>query len=258
MRRIVVRVVMVLQAWVGTPEARQREAATVEFGSAKDVDVDAEENGVADTAGSDAGAVAADESAQWDEWDAAFTRHEGPFDISEVDLEADAVKRLDLGTLVITPFDKMNMQLQVDKAKEKVQALLISDGTSAMEVAVFAGPSRTSMLGEIRADVIKATTDADGRCAVVEGPFGAEIRRRLPVTTPEGKPATHLSRTWLCSGPGWVLRGVVMGKAALEPDNEAADTNMWEFFTNLVVRRGPEPAAPGSVLHMDVPQLEEK
>ena len=58
--------------------------------------------------------------------------------------------------------------------------------------------------------------------------------------------------------PGWLLRGVVMGKAALEPDNQDADLAMWEFFTNLVVRRGPEPAAPGSVLHMEIPQLDEQ
>ncbi|MGV8845507.1 DUF3710 domain-containing protein [Tessaracoccus sp.] len=202
--------------------------------------------------------TAGDDATQWEAWDAAFEREEGPFDIHEVDLEADEVKRLDLGTLILTPFDKMNLQLQVDKNKEKVQALLISDGASAMEVAVFAGPTRSSMLQEIRDEIIKATTEADGRIELVRGPFGAELRRRLPVTTPDGKPATHLSRTWLCSGPGWVLRGVVMGKAALEPDNEDADSTLWEFFSNLVVRRGPQPAAPGSVLVMDLPQLDEK
>ncbi len=194
-----------------------------------------------------------DETQQWEAWDAAFTREEGPFDIEEVDLDADDVKRLDLGTLVVTPFDKMNLQLQVDKAKEKVQALLISDGASAMEVAVFAGPTRASMVSEVRDEIIRATADAKGRVSVVEGPFGAELRRRLPVTTPEGKPATHLSRTWLVGGPGWLLRGVVMGRAALEPENQEADMAMWEFFTNVVVRRGQEPAVPGSVLTMEVP-----
>ncbi len=199
-----------------------------------------------------------DETLQWDAWDAAFAREEGPYDIEEVDLDADDVKRLDLGTLIITPFDKMNLQLQVDKAKEKVQALLISDGVSAMEVAVFAGPTRASMVSEIRGEIIRATAEAKGKVQMVEGPFGAELRRRLPVTTPEGKAATHLSRTWLVGGPGWILRGVVMGKAALEPDNEEADNALWEFYSNLVVRRGQQPAVPGSVLTMDVPQLNEK
>lgn len=234
-------------------------------GRRRDVDTDVDEDatkqaapGTEDTPDTGADAVELDESAQWEAWDDAFSREEGPFDIEEVDLDADEVNRLDLGTLVITPFDKMNLQLQVDKAKEKVQALLISDGTSAMEVAVFAGPTRSSMLEEIRDEIVKATAAAEGRVVMVEGPFGTELRRRLPVTTPEGQAATHLSRTWLCSGPGWVLRGVVMGRAALEPDNQEADGALWEFFTNLVVRRGPQPAAPGSVLLMDIPQLDEK
>ncbi len=199
-----------------------------------------------------------DEAHEWDEWDAAFNREEGPYDIEEVDLDADDVKRLDLGTLIITPFDKMNLQLQVDKAKEKVQALLISDGASAMEVAVFAGPTRASMVPEIRGEIMRATDEAQGKVQMVEGPFGAELRRRLPVTTPEGKAATHMSRTWLVGGPGWVLRGVVMGRAALEPDNQEADSALWEFYSNLVVRRGQQPAVPGSVLTMDVPQLDTK
>lgn len=193
---------------------------------------------------------------RWAAWDEAFDRDEGPFDIDEVDLEADDVNRLDLGTLIITPFEKMTMQLQVDQAQENVQAILVADGSSAMEVALFAGPSRTSMLPEIREEVIAATERENGTVEIVEGPFGAELRRRLPVTDPNGNPAMHVSRTWLVGGPGWVLRGVLMGKAALHPDDEEAELALFELFSNLVVRRGTEPAAPGSLLHMTVPTLE--
>ena len=193
---------------------------------------------------------------QWAELDAAFDRDEGPFDIEEVDLDADDVKRLDLGTLVITPFPKMTMQLQVDKEKKKVQAILVADGASAMEVAVFAGPMRTSMIPEIRDDVISGTANAGGTVDVVGGPFGAELRRRMPVKDAQGKPAVHVSRTWLVDGPGWVLRGVLMGKAALDPTDQDAELTLLEFFANLVVRRGSAPAAPGSVLTMSVPQSE--
>lgn len=196
--------------------------------------------------------------AEWDEWDAAFDREEGPFDIEEVDLEADEVKRIDLGTLIVTPFPKMSMQLQVDKTKEKVQAILVADGQSAIEVAVFAGPVRTSMLGEIRDGIIQATERASGRVEVVRGPFGAEVHRRLPVKDAKGNPAMHMSRTWLVDGPGWVLRGVVMGKAALDYRNEAVQLTLFEFFSNLVVRRGTDPAVPGSVLPMTVPVLDKK
>lgn len=197
-----------------------------------------------------------EQALEWLQWDAEFEREEGPFDIEEVDLDADDVKRIDLGTLIVTPFPKMSMQLQVDKKKEKIQAILVADGSSAIEVAVFAGPSRSTMNGEIRSEVIKATERAGGRASVVKGPFGAEIHRRLPVTDSKGKPAMHMSRTWLASGPGWVLRGVVMGKAALNHQDELAQLTLLEFFSNLVVRRGTQPAVPGSMLPMTVPQLD--
>lgn len=189
-------------------------------------------------------------------WDAEFDRDEGPFDISEVDLSADEdeVKRLDLDTLILTPFQGMNLQLQVDRAKEIVQSILVSDGQSALEVAVFAGPAKSSMTAEIRDEVVAVTERQGGKIQIVQGPFGAELRRALPAKDPEGKPAMHLSRTWLVPGPGWVLRGVLMGKATFEPDNADAQTKLFEFFSNLVVRRGTTPAAPGSLLAMKVPQ----
>lgn len=189
-------------------------------------------------------------------WDAAFDREWGPFDIDEVDLQADAdeVKRVDLGTLVLTPFEGMTLQLQVNKETNKVQSLLVGDGQSALEVGVFAGPAKSSMVGEIRSEIIRVTQQQKGRIDLVEGPFGAEVRRALPVKDQNDNPAMHVSRTWLVGGPGWVLRGVMLGKATFEPTNEAAQIALTEFFSNLVVRRGTEPAAPGSLLHMTVPQ----
>lgn len=189
-------------------------------------------------------------------WDAQFDRDWGPFDIDEVDLDADAeeAKRLDLGTLVLTPFEGITLQLQVDKATSKVQSLLVGDGQSALEVAVFAGPAKSSMVGEIRSEMIRATQQQKGRIEIVQGPFGAEIRRALPVKDPQGNPAMHVSRTWLVGGPGWLLRGVLLGKATFEPTNEEAQIALQEFFSNLVVRRGSDPAAPGSLLPMTAPQ----
>ncbi len=190
------------------------------------------------------------------EWDAAFDREEGPFDISEVDLDADddEVTRLDFGALVATPFPGMQLQLQVNRETNTVQALMVGDGSSALEVAVFAAPAKSSMVAEIRADVIRQTQAQKGRIQLAQGPFGAELRRAVPVTDAEGKQGMHVSRTWLVSGPGWMLRGVLLGRATFEPDNKEAQLALFEFFSNLVVRRGTAPAVPGSALPMRVPE----
>lgn len=192
----------------------------------------------------------------WREWDAEASREEGPFDITEVDLEADDVNRLDLGSIIVTPFQQMNLQLQVDKERTRVQAILVGDGSSMIEVALFGAPAKSSIIPEIRRDIIASTAKSKGRVAVVKGPFGGEIRRALPVTDPQGKSALHVSRTWLVEGPSWMLRGVLMGKAAMEPADLDASLTLYEFFANLVVRRGHAPVAPGALIAMTMPTQE--
>ena len=195
---------------------------------------------------------------KWAEIDEMFDRDEGPFDIDEVDLDEDDVQRIDLGALVVTPFEEMQLQLQVDEPRQQVQSFLVGDGTSAMEVALFAGPRRTSMLAEIREEITAATEKEGGEVTLLEGPFGVELRRRQPVTDAQGRRGTRVSRTWLVGGPGWVLRGIVFGRAALEPEDEDASIALLECFGNLVVRRGTAPAAPGSLIPLTIPDLEQK
>ena len=44
-------------------------------------------------------------------------REDGPFDIDEVDLDADDVERIDFGSLIVTPFENMQMQIQLDQTR---------------------------------------------------------------------------------------------------------------------------------------------
>lgn len=195
--------------------------------------------------------------AKWLEWDEEFQREEGPFDIEEVDLDADDVKRLDLGSLVVTPFPGMNLQLSVNK-EQVPQAIIVSDGDSAIEVALFGAPARTAYIPEVRREIIAASQGKNARTTIRRGPFGTEIARAFPVQTKEGGVGMQISRTWLAEGPSWVLRGVVFGKAALEPQNEDATITLTEFFANLVVRRGTAPVAPGAVIPFTIPEPEPK
>ena len=144
---------------------------------------------------------------KWAEIDEMFDRDEGPFDIDEVDLEGDDVQRIDLGALIVTPFEEMQLQLQVDEPRQQVQSFLVGDGVSAMEVALFAGPRRTSMLAEIREEITAATEKEGGEVTLLEGPFGVELRRRQPVTDAQGRRApTFPARGW-SGGPGGCSAG---------------------------------------------------
>ncbi|MGA4507588.1 DUF3710 domain-containing protein [Propionibacteriaceae bacterium G1746] len=181
-------------------------------------------------------------------------REDGPFDITEVDLEADEIERLDFGALILTPFDDMQMQLQVDQSTGQVQSALVMAGQSAIEVALFAAPARTSMVSDVIDEMAAAATEAGGESGVHDGPFGPEIRRMIPVQTEEGE-AYHVSRTWFAQGPRWLLRGVLMGEAAQtgEAELEGDGELLFEFFCNVVVKRGDEPMVPGDLIPMELP-----
>lgn len=201
-------------------------------------------------------------SDQWVDFDESRDwREDGPFDISEVDLDADDVTRLDFGSLVVTPFDGMKLQLQVKQGSNQVQALLVVGKHSAIEVALFSAPLRSSMLAEVRGQMQEATDAAGGKMTLVEGPLGTEIRRKLPAKQSEANlagvqtgQAFQPSRTWLAQGPRWLLRGVLMGQAAVANDVDAGEAQLlYEFFCNLVVRRGDAPKVPGELIPLDMP-----
>lgn len=184
-------------------------------------------------------------------------RADGPFDIEEVDLGGDEVTRIDLGTLIITPWPGLNLQLQVNEASQQVQAVTGVWQKSGLEVALFAAPAHGGLAREFREDVVEEAQQAGGTTEVVDGPFGPEVRRVLPQTGPKGEQLFHVSRVWFVEGPRWLLRGTLLGEAALDQD-EAASAPFLEFFRNLVVRRGDKPMVPGGLMTMELPQSKER
>lgn len=180
-------------------------------------------------------------------------RVDGPFDYEEVDLDADEIERIDFGSLILTPFENMQMQIQLDQQSGAVQSLLIMQGGSALEVALFAAPSTGLIIDDVHRDMMSGTASEGGEANVGPGPLGAELRRIVPVKTPEGQEGYHVSRTWLVQGPRWLLRGVLMGEAAFQEDLNATGQLLLEFFCNLVVRRDDSPRVPGDLITLQVP-----
>ncbi len=191
----------------------------------------------------------------WEALDASRDwRENGPFDISEVDLDADDVKRLDFGTLIFTPFPEMGMQLQVDQQTNAVQAVLVNHDQSAIEVSLFAAPAQSDLTRQVRDEMVRSTEQTGGEATLAEGPFGTEIRRVLPLQDSDGKRAFHISRTWFVQGPRWLLRGVLMGQAGMIEGVEGPAEVLYEFFANIVVRRDDVPHVPGHVIEMEIPE----
>lgn len=189
--------------------------------------------------------------------DAREWRAEGPYDIEEVDLEADTEDdppRIDLGSMVLTGFPGAELRLQVAEETQQIVSAMLVNGDSALELGAYAAPRSGGLWSELRDEIIESATEAGGSAALVEGPFGVELRRLLPVSTPDGEQGYQPSRMWVVEGPRWLLRGIVYGQAALEDGLASPVAELVAAFRHVVVRRGDEAMAPGDLLPLNLPE----
>lgn len=193
--------------------------------------------------------AALDEAEDW--------RTEGPWDVDEVDpdeLSEPDPMRIDLGSLLVTGFEGMELRLQIAEESGQVVSALMINGESALEVAAFGAPRSGGLWAELREEIIEATAEAGGSVAHAEGPFGTELRRLLPVTTPDGQQGYQPSRMWVAQGPRWCLRGVLYGEAAVTEGLDGPVAVLLDTFRSIIVRRGDDAKAPGDLLPLTVPE----
>jgi Protein of unknown function (DUF3710) len=184
-------------------------------------------------------------------------RSDGPFDLTEVDLDEETPEgqpRIDLGSMLVTGFPGAELRLQVAEESQQVVSVMLIGGDSAIELGAYASPRTGGFWPELREELIESATDAGGSAAVVEGPFGVELRRLLPVTTPEGEQGYQPSRMWVVEGPRWLLRGIVYGQAALEDGVDGPVAPLVTAFRQVVVRRNDQAMAPGDLLPLELPK----
>ena len=208
-----------------------------------------------------------DELARLDELE---WRGDGPWDISEIDdLEStEGRPRIDLGSIVLTGVPGSELRLQVaEDTNQIISAMLVietivvsPDGagpesySSALELGAYAAPRSGGLWAELRDDISASAAAEGGSASMAEGPFGVELRRLMPVTTPDGQQGYQPSRMWVAEGPRWLLRGIVYGQAAVEDDPESpVVAEVLDAFRQVVVRRGDEAMAPGDLLPLTMP-----
>ncbi|MDR1807915.1 MAG: DUF3710 domain-containing protein [Propionibacteriaceae bacterium] len=192
---------------------------------------------------------------EWEELDFAQDwRADGPFDIDEVDFDADDIARVDLGALIVTPEPDLKIQLVVDQKTKQADTLIVAAGDSALQVSVLAAPGTEGFVAEWRHHLLEETAQAGGEAQIAEGPFGTELRRVMPVTGPDGQQAQLKLRDWLVHGPRWLLHARLLGKAALDTADRGPAAELGEFFRNLIVRRGDVAQVPGTPVALHPPE----
>ncbi|MGH3413915.1 MAG: DUF3710 domain-containing protein [Marmoricola sp.] len=180
--------------------------------------------------------------------DEAAVSIDGPFDIDEVDVPEDIY--VDLGSVLIQPFEDSELRMQVEESSGDVLAVLLINEEGALEVRAFAAPRNGDLWSDARREIAADAARRGGTADERTGPFGSELFCQVPVTTDEGEAAVQPSRVIGCNGPRWFLRATLLGRPAVEPESAA----LWEdTIRAIVVRRGKDPVPPGEALPLAVP-----
>ena len=174
-------------------------------------------------------------------------RDRGPWDEQEV---AEPGTRIDLGALWIPGRPGLKVRLEMEKRTQQIVAASVSAAGSALQLQAFAAPRSGGLWDELRPEIAASVEKQGGTADEVDGPFGREILARLPVTTQDGRMGHRPARFIGVDGQRWFLRGVMSGKAAVDPD---AAAELEELFADVVVIRGEEARPPRDVLPLRVP-----
>jgi Protein of unknown function (DUF3710) len=177
-------------------------------------------------------------------------RATGPWDASEVSIDEDAENRIDLGSLLITPHDALEVQLQVDEASEQVVAAVLAGEDGAAELRAFAAPRHGDIWESSRRALAAEVAQLGGTATEREGPWGTELVVSLMVDLPDGQRAQQQSVVVGIAGPRWLLRATLFGRPAVA---YAEDGDIESALREIIVVRGGAPVPPGDALPLTMP-----
>ncbi len=183
---------------------------------------------------------------------AADERPTGPFDISEVEIQDFSRVYMDLGAIKVPMRKKVSYRLEQEQAKEKVFAVSAVHDKSTLQVQAFAAPHSGGQWDEIRQEMYDQNKSAQGAKVTTEqGEFGNELLIRIPAELPDGRKGERIARFMGIDGPRWMIRAMIMGKAALNHDHAAI---LYEILKDTVIDRGEQPLPARQMLELTPPE----
>jgi hypothetical protein len=181
--------------------------------------------------------------------DGAAPKRSGPWDESEVDDPASG-GRINLGGMWLPGSPGLELRVEADQNTGTVIAVTMVLDDGALQLQPFAAPRSEGIWDEVRGEIRAGITAQGGTADEVEGPFGTELRTKVPVRGQTGssvQPARFLG----VDGPRWFLRGVLTGRPAVET---GADAALLGLFRDVVVVRGAAPMAPREAIPLTLPE----
>jgi hypothetical protein len=180
----------------------------------------------------------------------AGPRANGPWDAAEVTIDDDDQSRVNLGSLLVTPHDGLEVQLQVDEVTGQVASVVLASPDGAAEVRAFAAPRNGDVWDDVRRTVTAEVAQLGGTATERVGAFGTELEVSLTVELEDGQLAQQISRVVGIPGPRWLLRATFFGRPAVEHRD---DGDIETALREVVVVRGGTPVPPGDALPLTLP-----
>lgn len=172
---------------------------------------------------------------------------EGPFDSTEVGFLA---PHLDFESLRVSPKEGMQIRAEVEEATKRIIALTLDFGGSLLQLQAFAAPKTSGLWVEALATMKDALLKQSAKVLERQGALGPELAVEAVVEV-GGKKQVRQSVFLAVDGPRWLLRGVLMGKAAID---SAAYSEAIKVFRSVVVDRGDTPLPPNELLPLRLPK----
>lgn len=172
----------------------------------------------------------------------------GPWDVD--DAPTDEPARVDLGGLRIPVLGDIELRVDVSPEGQLASATLVH-GSSAMQVNAFAAPRTAGIWAEIRQEIVESLQGGGGSAEETEGPFGTELRARIPGEVPGQGRVLQPARFMGVDGPRWFVRALLSGPAATDPVQAEV---LEAVFRQVVVVRGKDAMAPRDQIPLRLPR----
>ena len=169
----------------------------------------------------------------------------GPWDSGE---QYPRRERVDVGSLLIPVRPDQEVQLNV--AGEQIVAASVTIGRSTLQVQAFAAPKSGDLWEDVRGELAQEIRSLGGQAQEAAGPFGTELRARVPIEPGSERTELQSARYIGVDGPRWLLRGTISGQAASHPELARP---LEDLFADVVVVRGEHPAPPRDLLEIQLP-----
>lgn len=176
-------------------------------------------------------------------------RSAGPSDFSTDGLPdlPETWGRMDLGALVLTMPEGVEVRLDVDEASQTVGAVGVVIEPLMLQIMAYAAPRTLGIWDEIRSEIAANATSSGGTVDHAQGRFGHELLAQLP-TDGGGRVEARFMGV---DGPRWFLRGVVSGQGA--HDDEVSGLAL-DIFGMVTVVRDDEARPSQEPLPVTVPR----